>query len=499
MPDGVPPSHMSPDQKTEADLSALADPTMWSSGDGAPADRTWSRKRPVTGSDRMPLEDGSRVAVIGGGPAGSMFSYFLLRTLALTDTEIELDIYEPRDFNLTGPAGCNHCGGVISESLVQLLATEGIAIPSSVIQRGIEAYDLHMDIGTVQIRTPLNEKRIAAIYRSAGPRNAVNGTHIGFDRHLLELAEDRGARVVRKLVSKVSWMGDRPEVECPDGHRALYDLVVVATGVNSAVLRIIEDLDLGYRTPTTLKTFISEYPLGREVLDRDFGNSMHVFLLDLPRLEFAAAIPKGEYLTVALLGHGVDQELVESFLNSKEVRECFPDARVPQNSCHCFPRINVKGAKRPYADRLMMIGDSGVSRLYKDGIGAAYRTSKAAAMAAALHGVSGDSLRTHFQPACRAIAFDNAIGKFIFWVSHFIQKSRFLRKGVFRMTAFEQRTPGRKRRMSSVLWDLFTGSAPYREVFLRTLHPVFLATLVWNLLVANLPGSTLPSGEFDAS
>jgi hypothetical protein len=40
--------------------------------------------------------------------------------------------------------------------------------------------------------------------------------------------------------------------------------------------------------------------------------------------------------------------------------------------------------------------------------------------------------------------------------------------------------------MSSVLWDVFTGSAPYREVLLRTLHPVFLCRLGWNLLVANI-------------
>jgi CRP-like cAMP-binding protein len=32
--------------------------------------------------------------------------------------------------------------------------------------------------------------------------------------------------------------------------------------------------------------------------------------------------------------------------------------------------------------------------------------------------------------------------------------------------------------MSTVLWDMFTGSAPYREVFLRTLHPMFLFRLV---------------------
>lgn len=43
--------------------------------------------------------------------------------------------------------------------------------------------------------------------------------------------------------------------------------------------------------------------------------------------------------------------------------------------------------------------------------------------------------------------------------------------------------------MSSVLWDVFTGSAPYTSVLMRTLHPAFLAGLAWNLLVANLPGA----------
>jgi len=37
-----------------------------------------------------------------------------------------VDIYESKNFQQTGPAGCNMCGGIISESLVQVLATEGM-------------------------------------------------------------------------------------------------------------------------------------------------------------------------------------------------------------------------------------------------------------------------------------------------------------------------------------------------------------------------------------
>ena len=57
--------------------------------------------------------------------------------------------------------------GIVSESLVQLLATEGINIPTKVAQKGIESYVLHMDVGSVRIETPVHEKRIAAMYRGA--------------------------------------------------------------------------------------------------------------------------------------------------------------------------------------------------------------------------------------------------------------------------------------------------------------------------------------------
>jgi 2-polyprenyl-6-methoxyphenol hydroxylase-like FAD-dependent oxidoreductase len=74
----------------------------------------------------LALEDGSRVAVIGSGPAGSFFAFFLLKMAEAIDLDVRVDIYEPRSFARCGPAGCNHCGGIVSESLVQILAAEGI-------------------------------------------------------------------------------------------------------------------------------------------------------------------------------------------------------------------------------------------------------------------------------------------------------------------------------------------------------------------------------------
>jgi hypothetical protein len=41
--------------------------------------------------------------------------------------------------------------------------------------------------------------------------------------------------------------------------------------------------------------------------------------------------------------------------------------------------------------------------------------------------------------------------------------------------------------LSLVLWDMFTGSAPYREVFLRTLHPAFWTRFLRHIVTSLWP------------
>ena len=435
----------------------------------------------------LKLDDGSKVGIIGGGPAGSFSAIFLLDMAMRFGLDLEVDIYEPRNFTKPGPAACNMCGGIISESLVQNLAAEGILLPSSIVQRGIDSYMLHMDIGSVRIDTPLNEKRIGAVYRGPGPRDIQEIKWGSFDGHLQKLAQDRGANIIQKRVSKILWKDDKPEINIRNEEPKSYDLVVISTGVNARTKGMIEDLDLKYHLPKTTKTFIREYYLGAETIESVLGTSMHVFLLDLPRLEFAAIIPKGDYVTVCMLGDEIDNELVSSFLNAPEVAACFPpDMDLGNESCHCSPRISTNGAAYPYSDRVVFVGDIGVTRLYKDGIGAAYRTAKSAATTAVLQGVSAKDFEEHYWPTCRTIENDNRIGKIIFLVTHLIQKFQFTRRAVLRMTAREQKTEGAAPRMSTVLWDTFTGSAPYSEIFLRTLNPAFLARLVGDITVSLL-------------
>ena len=211
--------------------------------------------------------------------------------------------------------------------------------------------------------------------------------------------------------------------------------------------------------------------------------------MDIPGLEFAAIIPKGDYVTVCLLGDEIDNALFQAFLNAPEVQTCMPsDWQADQFACQCSPRMNIRGAVAPYADRVVFIGDCGVSRLYKDGIGAAYRTAKAAATTAVFQGISAEDFRRHYWPACKAIETDNTIGKVIFFIADQMKKRRFARRALLRMIRSEQEREGASRRMSMMQWDLYTGSATYRDIFLRTLHPAFWLRFLRDNLVSLFTG-----------
>ncbi len=430
------------------------------------------------------LEDGSRVGVIGGGPAGSMFAHFLLTFTGRIGLDVGVDIYEPRDFSKPGPGGCNMCGGIVSESLVQALAVEGINLPASVVQRGLDSYVLHSGERSVKIDTPLHEKRIAAVHRGGGPRDLKVFKWGGLDGYLLSQAQMLGANVIRARVSDVGWEAERPQVRASGASQA-YDLLVGATGVNSAGWQLFEKLGLPSKRPKTTKTYITELNLGYETISRCFGNSMHVFMIDIPRLDCAAIIPKGDFLTVCLLGRQIDRELVDAFFANSAVKRCFPPGwNVSEGDCHCSPKINTRQATRPFMDRVVLIGDCGATRLYKDGIGSAYRTAKCAARTAVFDGVSAADFHKHFWPVYRAIVRDNLYGWFIFDVVHVIKAIGPALRGCLSMAAREQSRSGAERRMSIVLWDMFTGSAPYKDTFFRTLDPRFLGGFMWQSLLA---------------
>ena len=451
------------------------------------------------------LENGSRVAVIGGGPAGSFFSYFLLQMAERIGLKIQVDIYEPRDFDTPGPTGCNMCGGVLYESLVQSLAVDGINLPETVVRRGVEHNMLHLDIGSVCIQTPRREKRIATTFRGIGPRGLMDFSREGLDSFLLNLAEKQGARHIRGRVGEVgrithSDQNERVRIKIPGGQFQIYDLVAVTTGVNTAILKLFREMEFGYQAPHTAKLLVREYYLGKEEISECLEDAFHAFLLDIPGLDYGAIVPKGDYVTVCLLSSQGDlhPKAMDTFLNHPSVRRLLPpDFSAEHFACGCGPRISIQGSPQPFGDRIVFIGDCGVSRLYKDGIGAAYRTAKAAARTAIFQGVSAKDFEQYYLPVCRKMEKDNRIGRWLFMVIRRINKIHFARRAVLRMVSSEQDGKASiERGMSMVVWDMLTGGAPYKEVLLRVLRPVFLIQFLWSMVVSLLsPSENVQAAE----
>jgi len=162
------------------------------------------------GTSQYILEDGANIAVVGGGPTGSFFSIFALKMARMIGREITVTIFEPKDFTKDGPGGCNRCGGIISELLVQTLAIEGINLPDSVVRKGINSYRLHTNQGSVFIATPSFEKTIATVYRGGGPRGTIGEEKESFDNFLLTQALQEGAVHKPFRVDHIDYKNGKP-------------------------------------------------------------------------------------------------------------------------------------------------------------------------------------------------------------------------------------------------------------------------------------------------
>ena len=421
-------------------------------------------------ADPFSLEDGSRIAVIGGGPTGSFFSIFALKMAKMMGKDINVTIYEPKDFTRDGPAGCNRCGGVISELLVQNLAVEGIILPESLVQRGINSYKLYTAHGKVLIETPTFERTIATIYRGGGPKGIAGKNKESFDNFLLNAAVREGAVHAPLKIDRIEYKNRRPVLFSKDEKISEPELVVGAIGVKSNTSKIFEEMGFGYKRPETVTAAIAEIDIEGHTVSEIFGNSVHLFLLPMKGIKFAAMIPKGDYVTVCILGQNMNINSVSEFLDHTVVKSILPKDGLFKIECRCLPKMNVQAPVSPFTDRVVLCGDAGSTRLFKDGIGAAYIMGKAAARTAVFQGVGKEHFLKEYYPVYKSIINDNLFGKFLFSVTDIVKKYKALTKGMLAVVQKEQEDTENQRVMSSVLWDMFTGNERYKNIFIRSMN-----------------------------
>ena len=137
----------------------------------------------------------------------------------------------------------------------------------------------------------------------------------------------------------------------------------------------------------------------------------------------------------------------------------------------------VSMAKHYFGDRWVAVGDAAVTRLYKDGIGSAYQTTKCA-MSVAMHvGISSVMFRKHYAPICRSISIDNSYGSLLFRMWNFVLNSPTLLEAWKGTIQREMTLPVKDRRHMRILWGMLTGDEPYRRLFNRVLHPLTLLNM----------------------
>ncbi|MEF9426995.1 MAG: hypothetical protein L0956_07425 [Candidatus Mariimomonas ferrooxydans] len=221
-------------------------------------------------------------------------------------------------------------------------------------------------------------------------------------------------------------------------------------------------------------------------MSRNFGSSIHFLLLPEPKnIKFAALIPKGNYVTLCILGKNIDKETVTRLLEFPVTGKILPENVLSDHFCKCFPKLPLRNAAGPFSDRIVVIGDAGSTRLFKDGIGAAYTISKAAAKTAVLYGVSKNHFAEHYLPVCNTIRRDNMFGRLVYLTNNAYKNFSLLTESMVNVVKKEQEKRNETfPRLSSILWDTFTGNETYKNIFLRGTNIGMHINLGWEFAKA---------------
>jgi len=445
--------------------------------------------------NRLKLQNGSRIAIIGGGPAGVFTAHFLRKYLAERDKEASITIFDGKDFLLPGPKGCNLCAGVLSDSLSQKLAEEGIVLPDSRIVNRVEGYVLHVHDEQIEFSFFDNQiMPISTVFRGNGPRCSNFPDVVSFDDYLLAWVQRMGVAVISQPVWDIAIPG-----QSMDPVRLIYgkknttqsceaDFVVGAFGINSFLSKKIQAGGFGYRPPPALITYQAEILMGMDEIRKSFANNIHVYVPRSKIIRYASVIPKGDYVSLTVIGKkDLDKEMLSSFADLGELHRKIP---LDKPACFCFPRIAVSPARNPFTDRFVIVGDASFSRHYKNGIESAFVTAQLAAQTVTESGVDSKSFSSvYLKRARRKIISDNHYGRLLLKINDIITSSLLLTRAQISLIKDKKRKNIAKK-LRFILWNMFTGNISYKEIF----KAAFDMKLQWALL-KNIVKSAFAKGR----
>lgn len=429
------------------------------------------------------LKDGSKIVIIGGGPAGCFFAHFASKIAGERGIKIDITIFEGKDFCQKGPRGCNMCAGVISEKLYDELKENGMFPPARCIQKEIEDYYFQTQDGCIEVRNPNPslDKKIITVYRGDGPMFSQQSESISFDNFLLRHVESMGVNISSDIVSDIVLPSNKKEqAKVVFGKRGSReeidaDLVVGAFGLNTGMLEKIKRLGFGYIPPRTVRACQAEIYIGNKNGSNYLDNKIRVFSLGIKAITYASFTPRGDYITVTLVGKtDLNKDHLVEFLNHPVVRRTFPEEgwKMPKNYCICFPKVQTTQARQPFTDRFIILGSAGISRYYKHGIESAFITSRMVANSVFESGISERAFcRGYYKPAKKLFGSDISYGRKVFGLNDYITSRRRISSGYLSVLKSGKEIPVAKMQLE-VLWNMFTGNMPFKKLFLKVFDPV---------------------------
>jgi len=470
-----------------------------------------ARDTPTAGQPIV-LADGATVVVVGGGPAGAFFAIRAARKardrgmkldLVILERKKELHFYEAVS-SVAFREGCNYCAGSVSPLLTDLLEANGLPLPEEIVEGKAQSLTVHADWKSIEL--PIPEGRdIVSVFRGSRPRRRSQ-RHVNFDAYLLEQAVEEGARVITGEVQSIRYnAAGKPLVSYrigigPESKTIEADLAVFGGGVNQTpgmalranpLFRSLGEVLPGFRPPEVRKAIICEV-LAQEELLQSLAGEVHFAQYgskDL-RIEMSLLVPRGQWITVVLIGPSVDRAepsghlaVVERFLELPHIRRFLPRKAKLTPACMCNPNMTVGVAGNPIGDRIALIGDMVVSRLYKDGIYSALTTAAALAECVLEVGVDRASLKRGYEPAVRRFERENRFGRIVFLLNRVTFSHPVLSRIAYQAVLSERKTkPKHKRRLANVLWRIASGDDTYGRILASMFHPA----TVWLILVGGV-------------
>jgi flavin-dependent dehydrogenase len=451
--------------------------------------------------------DMDRFAIVGGGPAGSFFAIYLLREARRLNRKIEVVIVEKKNASRLENSewwskGCNFGAGGISPRLSAILDKARIHVPKEIIRGEISRIWIHGMWKNIPVKVP-NRMRMYSVFRGSLP-SRVSEKQRGLDSVILGKAIEEGAVLIQgKVMEIMSMDGDIPAlaVKLASGETVTVpaSFVAVAAGVNprsgknyeeNPVIRSIQKLNPAFVPAKLRKTVVFEIKVPREILERNLKNEVYFIEYgskDL-HLEHIALVPKGDYLTVSVIGKCIDdavlpkdlRKIIEKIVDLPQLKRILPDISRYPVACTCMPWMSVGVAKNPYAERVALVGDAAGSRLYKDGLYSAFLTASRLAHIIMHNGMDKRTLSREYGKTIRWLAQDNRYGRVVFNLIRITFSAPLLSRVLYQTFATELKIREKsKRPLGKVLWKIASGHSDYKEILrdmfrLRTLSSVLI-------------------------